>query len=212
VAQDLEVVPRALGFRGFFTSTRYIGWILWLEKDHPRKETSAALAAGTSTMISLPVKGTSPCMSGSHLPNSSTLAPPRVNPGGSIDGRSCQPQHGCQYKLTPRLNHHALVVCDVLVNQADSQRSLGRPNGERLEAARFRRKLRRKERAASGLREHEYAIVQRHRTIAITVTRNGRVGFVLACAVIVNAAMEIDSSRSRACDLEHELKAPQGRP
>jgi hypothetical protein len=45
-----------------------------------RKQTSAALAAGTSTMISWLVKRTTSFVGGAHLPNSSTLAPPSVTP------------------------------------------------------------------------------------------------------------------------------------
>jgi hypothetical protein len=53
-----------------------LGW----EGDYPRKDTNAALAAGTSTGISRPVERTSSFNSGAHLPNSSTLAPPSVTP------------------------------------------------------------------------------------------------------------------------------------
>jgi len=47
------------------------------------------------------------------------------------DGRSCQPQHGCSCKLASQIDRRALVARDVLVDQADAQRSLWRPNSER---------------------------------------------------------------------------------
>src|SRR6516164_7617183 len=41
------------------------------------------------------------------------------HPGGGIDGRSCQPQHGCNRKLSPGIDRHSMVAHDVLVDQAD---------------------------------------------------------------------------------------------
>jgi hypothetical protein len=137
--------------------------------------------------------------------------PAQRHPGGGIDGRSCQPQRGCNRKLSSRIDRHALVARDALVDQANPQRSLGRPNGERLDAARVWRKVYRNRRAARGLRKHEHAVVEWHRTIAVTTARNRCIGFFLARPAIVNAAMEIDATGPRRCDLEHKFKAPERR-
>jgi hypothetical protein len=109
---------------------------------------------------------------------------PKRHSGGSIDGRSCQPQRGCNHKLPTRVDGHALVERGVLIDQAYPQCSLGRPNGERLEAAGFPRKVGWNQGAVRGQREHEHAVVERHRTIAITAARNRCIGFILACAAL----------------------------
>ena len=67
----------------------------------------------------------------------------------------------------------------------------------------------RNQRAARGLRKHEHA--ERGRTIAVTAARNWCIGFVVARAAIVNAAVEIDAGCPRRCSLEHEFKAPERR-
>jgi hypothetical protein len=89
--------------------------------------------------------------------------------------------------------------------------SLGRPNSERFEAARVRRKLRRNQGAARDLPKHEHAVVERRCTIAITTTPDRCIGLVVARAAIVNAPMEIDAGCPRRCSLEHEFKAPERR-